>query len=381
MTAITVASFLQGASHPAHGDRRFLMSLASARGGVIPKTATFTDLKVSQRGAGANMSVDVAEGSCFVTGTESTYQGIYHGENQGVQNVTLTAANVTNARRDLIVARIKDVEYGVAVTNAFTVEKIDGTPAGSPVDPTVPDNCIVLARVAVAANASSITNANITDLRTNYTAVTGASVIGNQVKSVATGGITPCLSAFRPTKGLFEGEVIYETDTKQFYTYNGSGWTLNATRPMTTLGDGRIVPLYSFRVWRNAAHSLSAATFNVIFYDTDDWDPSGVYSEAGRFVPPVTGLYHWSAAVCGSVSSGIANRFALALFVDNVERERTDDINNNYTPGAWVWALSGSGIQTFTAGQLVDIRLFSSNAASIDVSASQTRNWFSAYLI
>ena len=101
MTVVTVADFLQAASHPAHDVRRMVMSMFAGRGGVVPRTATFTDLKVSQRGAGANMSVDVAEGSCLVTGTESTYQGLYHCENQGVQNVIITAANVTNARRDM----------------------------------------------------------------------------------------------------------------------------------------------------------------------------------------------------------------------------------------------------------------------------------------
>lgn len=224
MTAESVASFLQEASHPAHGDRRWLRSLAGARGGVIPTTATFTDLKVTQRGAGANMSVDVAEGSVLVAGTESTYQGVYHGENQGVQNVTITAANATNPRRDLIVARIKDSEYGVAVTDVFSIEAVDGTPAGSPADPTVPDNCVVLARVAVAANATSITNANITDLRDGYAAVTGSSTIGNQVKAVAAGGIVPCQSTFRPTKGLYEGLTAFDTDVDRAVIYNGSAW-------------------------------------------------------------------------------------------------------------------------------------------------------------
>src|SRR5881394_806316 len=379
MTVVTVADFLQAASHPAHDVRRMVMSMFAGRGGVVPRTATFTDLKVSQRGAGANMSVDVAEGSFLVTGTESTYQGLYHCANQGVQNVIITAANVTNARRDMIVARIKDTEYGVAVTDAFSLEAIAGTPSGSPADPTIPDNCIVLARVAVAANASSITNANITDLRNGYTAVTGASVIGNQVKAVAHGGIVPCTSTFRPTKSLYEGMVIFETDTRLSYTYNGSGWDMNSLKTMTTLGDGRVVPRYSFRVWRNAAHALSGGTFNTVFFDTDDWDPSGMYSESNKFVVPVTGSWRWATSVACSVAAAAAERFALALFVNGAERERGDDIINNYTPGAWVWSVTGSGLQPFTAGDTVDIRVFTGNARALDVSSgSQQRNWFSA---
>ena len=224
MTVVSVASFLQQVAHPAHDVRRLLMSMFGGRGGVVPRTATFTDLKVTQRGAGANMSVDVAEGSCLVTGTESAYQGVYHCENQGTQNVVIGAADATNARRDLIVARIKDSEYGVAVTDVFTIEAVAGTPAASPADPTVPANCIVLARVAVAAAASSITNANITDLRNNYAAVTGSSVIGNQVKAVAAGGVVPFLSTARPTKQIYEGMVGYQTDLALPVVYNGSAW-------------------------------------------------------------------------------------------------------------------------------------------------------------
>lgn len=226
MTVVSIASFLQADAHPAHSVRRMIQALAGNRGGVIPATATFTDLKVTQRGAGANMSVDVAGGECFVHGTESTYQGVYHCQNQGTQNVVITAADATNARRDLIVARIKDSEYGVAVTDVFSIEAVAGTPAGSPADPTVPDNCIVLARVAVAAAASSITNANITDLRNGYTAVTGSATIGNQVKAVGMGGVGVCTSSFRPTVGIYEGQLIWETDTNRMLRYSGSAWLI-----------------------------------------------------------------------------------------------------------------------------------------------------------
>lgn len=224
MTVISVANFLQAESHDAHTLRREFQAKMGGRPGVVPNTATFTDLKVTQRGAGANMSVDVAEGSCYVMGTESNYQGLYHCDNQGVTNVVITASDPTNPRRDMIVARIRDSEYGVAVTDEFTIEAIAGTPAGSPADPTIPANCIVLARVAVAAAASSITNANITDLRNNYTAVTGSALIGNQVGAAALGGIVTCLSTKLPTTGLYEGLTAYCTDTNRIIVYNGSAW-------------------------------------------------------------------------------------------------------------------------------------------------------------
>lgn len=223
MAVISPPSYLQAGTYTANMDRRMLMSLTGGRAGVIPRTATFTDLKVSQRGAGANMSVDVAEGSCVVLGTEATYQGAYYAESQGTVNITISAADATNPRRDMIVARVKDAAYSGA-SNTFSLEVVNGTAAASPVDPTIPANCIVLGRVAVAANATSITNANITDLRNGYAAVTGSAVIGNQVKAAGPGGVTVCTSSFRPTVSLYEGMLIFETDTNRMLRYSGSAW-------------------------------------------------------------------------------------------------------------------------------------------------------------
>lgn len=296
MTVVSVASFIQANSHPAHGDRRWLEALAG-RGGVIPKTATFTDLKVSQRGAGANMSVDVAAGQCYVTGTESSTQGVYHCDNVGVENKTITASNPTNPRRDLIVARIKDVEYSGAA-NEFLLDVIAGTPAGSPADPTVPANCIVLARVAVAANATSITNANITDLRNNYTAVTGSSVIGNQQKALAHGGVIPCLSTSRPTIAIYEGMHIYETDTQVLRVYNGTTWLPTTAAGRAYATSGSVI---------NGTISLNT--------DTQDFLKGGMTFASNGLVVPIAGIYQCNGMVkVQPPSAGVT--FTAALMIN-----------------------------------------------------------------
>lgn len=279
MTVVSIASFIQADAHPAHSVRRMLQALAGNRGGVIPATATFTDLKVTQRGAGANMSVDVAGGECFVHGTESTYQGVYHCQNQGTQNVVITAADSTNPRRDLIVARIKDSEYGVAVTDVFAIEAVAGTPAGSPADPTVPDNCIVLARVAVAASASSITNANITDLRNGYAAVTGSATIGNQVKAVGMGGICVCTSSFRPTVGIYEGQIIFETDTNRLLRYSGSAWLVMNGSLTSTVSSYQSTTSY---VTTGASFSLPAG--NWVITGTSEYADTAGGSNSNPFI-------------------------------------------------------------------------------------------------
>jgi hypothetical protein len=59
---------------------------------------------------------------------------------------------------------VRDAFYSGA-NNDVIFNVVAGTPAGSPVAPATPANSIALATVAVAANASTIVTADITDVR------------------------------------------------------------------------------------------------------------------------------------------------------------------------------------------------------------------------
>jgi len=151
---------IQGGSHSAEEDRRFLTGLI----GDVEGIHLATDLAVTERGT-PNMSVDVAAGRCFVQGTEATFQGTYFCESRSVENLVVSAADATNPRNDLIVAQVEDSDYSGA-TDEWKLAVVTGTPAASPSDPATPDSAILLARVNVAALAASITDAVIDDLRT-----------------------------------------------------------------------------------------------------------------------------------------------------------------------------------------------------------------------
>lgn len=161
--------------------RRWMETMVSDGHGVFRST----DLAVTERGAGANMSVDVAAGQCVIIGDEASTQGGYFLDNDATLNVAITAADPTNPRKDLIVAKIQDSDYSGA-TDAGSIVVVDGTPAGSPAEPAVPSNAIVLAMVDVAAAASSIVDANITDRRT---ATSGQRVLGGWQAWDTTGGL------------------------------------------------------------------------------------------------------------------------------------------------------------------------------------------------
>lgn len=147
------------------------------------------DLAVSALGS-PNMSVNVAAGSIWIPGTLGstsgegtnvnaqtaygspafpatfTSQGCYFDYNDATVNLTITAANATNPRTDLIVATVQDADYA-GVANQAILQVITGTAGGgAPVPYTsVPANSVVLAQINVGAGVTSITSGNITDVR------------------------------------------------------------------------------------------------------------------------------------------------------------------------------------------------------------------------
>jgi hypothetical protein len=140
------------------------------RAGVV------TGLTVSQRAAGANMSVDIAAGDAVPMTTDTAP----YSWSTAVENVAIGAASVTN-RRDLVVAYVD-----LSVTNPSTATPnnpgalkflvVQGTPAASPSDPNdaairatavgASNPYLVLARVSLTSSTTQITNAQITSLIT-----------------------------------------------------------------------------------------------------------------------------------------------------------------------------------------------------------------------
>jgi hypothetical protein len=109
------------------------------------------------------MTVNIAAGWGSIVATTANL-GVYGVYNDATVIQSISAADATNPRIDLIVATVNDAQYSGSLNNVvFTT--VAGTPAASPAVPSTPNNSIVLAQIAVAANATSISNANITDRR------------------------------------------------------------------------------------------------------------------------------------------------------------------------------------------------------------------------
>lgn len=134
---------------------KVLFQADQARRGVLISDQN-DSLAVTPRGAGANMSVDVSAGAALVAGRVFS--------SDAVTNLAIAAADPSLARIDLVVIRSD------ASAQTITLAVKTGTPAASPAVPALdtsgaPYYEIPLARIAVAAAASSITTANITDVR------------------------------------------------------------------------------------------------------------------------------------------------------------------------------------------------------------------------
>jgi hypothetical protein len=180
MTEKNPPVFIQAGSHPAEDVRRIFDIFVGVGSSGYVSTG---DLAVSESGTPA-MSVSVAAGRALIQGTESNYSGVYAVENRLATTLTVTAANASNPRIDVVVAKIQDQAYSGSV-NAWSLAVVDGTPASSPTAPAIPANSLKLAEVAVAAASSAVLNANITDHRVRWK---DAYRVGGTDVAVADGG-------------------------------------------------------------------------------------------------------------------------------------------------------------------------------------------------
>lgn len=144
--------------------------MADQGGGIQEGVVNAGDYLVTQRGAGANMSVDVAAGQAWIQGDDVAYQGLYHMTNDATINAAVSAAHATLPRLDQIVARIYDSTV-TGVSDTPTIEVIAGTAtSGATLDnrtgaASLPNGAMRIADVLVPAAAGSIVTANIRDRR------------------------------------------------------------------------------------------------------------------------------------------------------------------------------------------------------------------------
>ena len=158
MALRTPPSWLQNGSHTAENDRLTTTGSLWGVSGVVRSA----DLAVT---ATTGMNLSVAAGWAAILGTYQTNMGTYMAYNDGAATATITTADATYPRIDVVGITVSDAAYSGSL-NQVAINVVKGTAASSPTVPSTPTNSIALAQVAVAAGATTISSGNITDVRT-----------------------------------------------------------------------------------------------------------------------------------------------------------------------------------------------------------------------
>jgi hypothetical protein len=174
-----------------------------------------TDLAVT--GHAAANSIDVAKGTCWVTGdTNPDLQPTYRCFNDAVVNLGINP-DPAQPRRVRVIAQVTD--QGFAGTGrVWALSALHGTPAASPVLPAEPATAVSLADVLVPNAAASSAAYTITDLRPH--AALGAnvglraaalSVTRTAAQSIPTSVTTPVI--YTTVETLADPRGIYALNT------------------------------------------------------------------------------------------------------------------------------------------------------------------------
>ncbi|MEU6496452.1 hypothetical protein ABZ890_39750 [Streptomyces sp. NPDC046984] len=259
MTAINPPAWMQAGTYPARNDRLALTGLMSYPGfsgdeatplrirqGVKPSYQNY-QLKV-RAASTPNMTVIVSGGIAFIDQHDTGGVGTYICVNDAdvILNVS-PAGGAGQFRKDTVVASVYDAEYA-GTASEWRLEIIQGpyaASAGATVRGSLPSNAQVLADISIGPSQSSVTNANIVDIR-NY--------------SVAAGGIVPLSSSLdmnHPAPGQFR--YLMDTDRILYGKQDGTSgevakvpgawtsytpaWTGSTTNP--SIGNGTLTGRYT----------------------------------------------------------------------------------------------------------------------------------------
>lgn len=253
MTLQTPPSWLQAGSYPAQYDRLTAQALWATTGIIGSSSLAVT------ANSPAGMSVRVASGWAAIVGTTTSNMGVYTIFNDAQDTLTITTADPTNPRIDLVCATVRDAYYSGA-NNDVIFQVIAGTPAGSPVAPSLPANSISLATVAVGAAVTQINSGNITDTRTDV----GTNLPGDISSVTAGAGLTGGGSSGAVT---LAASVATNSQTGTTYTLalsdNGKLVTLaNASPIAVTIPLNSSVALPVGAVIMMAAYDAGAVTIS-----------------------------------------------------------------------------------------------------------------------
>lgn len=205
---------------PSYTSQAFRQGLAAL---LSPGATGLTVQPGSRPGAGLDTSVSgstisVSPGVAIVQGGSSNTQGPYFVYSDAVVTKTLTAANATNPRVDLIYARIRDTDADASGARDGDILYLAGTAAASPVAPTPTDTSyVILGTISVPKSGGG---SPVVSMATRpYTAAAGGLTVGKV-----------------PPPNPYTGQLWDSGDGTQ--RWDGTRWRYLSYLPVQTLQQG-----------------------------------------------------------------------------------------------------------------------------------------------
>jgi hypothetical protein len=153
--------------------------------------------------------VHVAPGFAAIRGTQANTQGSYLCPLDASYTLVVPAKHATLTTNHYVVAQVRDDEYAAHSGDNWEPVIVSGTPGAG--NPTVPEDCLVLARLTIpggSGGSTIVTGTHITDLRPH---------------ARATGGITP-VGARSEFPHPQDYDVIWEISTSQMLIRLSGTW-------------------------------------------------------------------------------------------------------------------------------------------------------------
>lgn len=315
-------------------------------------------LKVSQN-ITPGMSVIVAAGQ-FKIDTATEYS--YTGWNTADTVVNISTADPSNPRITSIVVYVdKGATTSASPPNNPGITKlvaVNGTPAGSPTAPSgatiqtavgAGNPYVILANITVGALATQITNANISDQRTQVTLGTGlVNTASIQDLSITTSKVADL---------AITNAKLADNSITSSKLANASISILKMTNP------------YRFAAYRSTSQAAGIVIWNAEFFDTNnDFNTAN-----GRYVAPVNGFYFFAANASQSVTAAPQDP-QLAIRKNGTQEFAHSHFVNMYN-GASAGSSNASGLIQLNAGDYVDVYIWRS------MDTRGTPNSFSGFLV
>ncbi len=153
----------------------------------------------------------------------TTHQGMYGWATDANETGTVTAADATYARKDIVYIQVNDKNIDTSGALSAEVEYLAGTPASTPVAPTLPPRSFLVGTISVPISGGG-----------------SPTVVLNPARYVAAGGIQQVYSlAERDALDKYDTLTVRRADLagRPLQTWDGSGWLSGSERVSVTTGD------------------------------------------------------------------------------------------------------------------------------------------------